>query len=110
MESDSKKSVAPQYAHGMQPLEFIEANNLNFNEGCVVKYIDRWPFKNGAQDITKAIHYGMLLLKEYFGLDDTTIETVMRMLSDYNNPHLSATKEVLRAPEFSHIDKTRSND
>lgn len=102
MEGKNTNQLAPQYSHGMEPLEFINANNLNFSEACVVKYIDRWPFKNGSQDICKATHYCLLLLKEYFGLDQETIEKIMRLLSDYNDSQLSANKEVLRAPNFSH--------
>lgn len=97
----SGKALAPQYAQGgMQPLDFIRANNLNFSEACVVKYVDRWPFKNGAQDLYKSVHYSLLLLQEYFGLDNNTISTMMKMIADYNNPHLPATKQVLRAPQF----------
>lgn len=109
MESKDSNVLAPQYSHGMEPLEFINANNLNFSEACVVKYITRWPFKNGSQDIYKSTHYCLLLLKEYFGLRQETINTIMRMLADYNNPQLSAGKEVLRAPNFSHINLLNVN-
>ena len=45
----------------IQPIEFITANNLNFIQGCVIKYICRFDKKNGNQDIDKAIHYCELL-------------------------------------------------
>lgn len=47
----------------IQPIEFITANNLGFIEGCVVKYICRHAYKNGAEDIRKIIHYCELLLQ-----------------------------------------------
>ena len=47
----------------IQPLEFITANKIPFIEGNVIKYICRHRFKNGVEDINKAIHY-LELLKE----------------------------------------------
>jgi hypothetical protein len=40
----------------IQPTEFIEANELSFLEGCVVKRICRWRRKNGIEDLEKAKH------------------------------------------------------
>lgn len=47
----------------IQPIDFIEANNLGWCEGNAIKYICRHNRKNGAQDLDKAIHY-LQLLKE----------------------------------------------
>ena len=41
----------------IQPIEFITANNLNFIQGCVIKYICRFDKKNGNEDLDKVIHY-----------------------------------------------------
>lgn len=35
----------PYYQHGIEPIEFIESHNLNFNLGSAVKYIARSPYK-----------------------------------------------------------------
>lgn len=48
---------------GIQPIEYIHANNLNYFEGNAVKYITRHRKKNGKADIEKAIHYLELLLE-----------------------------------------------
>ena len=45
----------------IQPIEFITANNLNFIQGCVIKYICRYNKKNGNEDLDKVIHYCELL-------------------------------------------------
>ena len=45
----------------IQPIEFITANNLNFIQGCVIKYICRFDKKNGNEDLDKVIHYCQLL-------------------------------------------------
>lgn len=43
---------------GIQPVEYIMSNNLDFCEGNVVKYITRWRHKtNGLEDLQKARHY-----------------------------------------------------
>jgi hypothetical protein len=54
-------------AKGIQPIEYIHANNLGFCAGNVVKYISRYKDKNGAEDIRKAIHYCQLLLELEYG-------------------------------------------
>lgn len=49
----------------IQPVEYIEANDLKFLEGCVVKRVTRHdkPTGKGRQDIEKAIHELQLLLQ-----------------------------------------------
>lgn len=46
----------------IQPIEYIQANDLGFEEGSVVKYITRHKDKNGVQDLRKAIHFIELLI------------------------------------------------
>jgi len=50
-------------AKGIQPIEYIHANNLGFCEGNVVKYVTRWKDKGGESDLRKAIHYLELLIQ-----------------------------------------------
>ncbi len=49
----------------IQPVEFIEANNIGFLEGCVIKRLARHekPTGKGIQDIEKSIHELQLLLQ-----------------------------------------------
>jgi len=49
----------------IQPIDYTLANNLNFCQGNVVKYITRYKDKNGAEDLRKAKHYIDILLAEY---------------------------------------------
>lgn len=53
----------------IQPVEFIVANNLDFLEGNVVKYISRHKQKGGKEDVKKVIHYCELILKTQYGED-----------------------------------------
>lgn len=81
---------------GIQPIDYIESNDLNFNEGSIVKYVTRWCFKNGAQDICKIVHYALLLLREYFNLPSSTIDEIMARIEPYNDKGLPRIKEVIR--------------
>jgi len=47
----------------IQPTEFIHKNNLSFIQGCIIKYICRYKFKNGIEDLEKAKHYIDLLIE-----------------------------------------------
>lgn len=48
----------PHYAKNkIEPIDYIIANNLNFCEGNVVKYITRWRKKGGVEDLKKAKQY-----------------------------------------------------
>ncbi len=54
----------------IQPVEYIHANNLDFFEGNVVKYVTRWRNKNGLADLEKAKHYIELLIQLEQGDDN----------------------------------------
>ena len=54
------------YSMDIQPIDYIEANNLTFNEGNVIKYVSRHRTKNGKEDLLKAMWYiKRILEKEY---------------------------------------------
>ena len=53
----------------IQPIEYITANNLDFMQGNIVKYITRHKNKNGAEDIRKIKHYCDLILKLQYNED-----------------------------------------
>jgi len=44
-------------AHGIEPIDYIVANQLNFLEGNVIKYVTRYKLKNGLEDLQKAQQY-----------------------------------------------------
>lgn len=41
----------------IQPWDFIAANELGYMEGCIVKYVSRYKYKGGLEDLQKAMHY-----------------------------------------------------
>lgn len=40
-----------------QPVQFICKLRLNYFEGNVIKYVTRYKYKNGVEDLQKALHY-----------------------------------------------------
>lgn len=54
-----KEAVNPIYYKGaIQPIDLIDEFNLNFNRGCIVKYVVRAGKKDDElQDLEKALWY-----------------------------------------------------
>lgn len=46
----------------IQPIEFIERNDLGFCVGNIIKYVCRYKDKNGIEDLEKARHYIDILI------------------------------------------------
>ena len=65
----SQKEMVNHPNHYTQgKIEVVDAINLlglDYNEGNVLKYIARHKFKNGREDIEKAIKYCQLMLENY---------------------------------------------
>lgn len=68
----------------MQPVEYIEANNLRFLEGCVIKRLTRHdkPTGKGRQDIEKAIHELQLILELRY--PDNSLPEMLREKGERN--------------------------
>lgn len=47
----------------IQPVEYIHGNELQFCEGCVIKYVTRWRDKGGIEDLRKARHFIDILIE-----------------------------------------------
>lgn len=50
----------------VQPWDFIAANELDYFQGNIIKYVTRWRDKSGIQDLRKALHY----LEKYIELNE----------------------------------------
>ena len=55
--TDTQVGGSHYMSYKIQPIEYTLANNLNFCQGNVVKYITRYKDKNGAEDLKKAKQY-----------------------------------------------------
>ena len=53
---ESNKVTDPDHytRFAIQPITFILANRLGFAEGSAIKYVCRYPFKGGIDDLKKA--------------------------------------------------------
>jgi Zn finger protein HypA/HybF involved in hydrogenase expression len=61
----------------IEPIQFIEANGLNYCEGNAVKYISRWRNKNGIEDLRKAAWYIGRLIQ----VEETALEAAQELIS-----------------------------
>lgn len=58
MENEEHYGRTPKhYEMPITPLEFIQANNLGFEVGNCIKYLCRYKYKNGKEDLLKARDY-----------------------------------------------------
>ena len=69
---------------GIMPTTYIRANNLDFFEGNIVKYITRHKDKGGAEDIKKVIHYAEMILEDVYGYKNG--KPPIGVLSDTGEP------------------------
>ena len=51
----------------IQPIEYCMANKLNSCQTHMIKYVSRYPNKNGAEDLRKVIHLAKLALHLEYG-------------------------------------------
>jgi len=64
--SDRQIGGAHYVKLAITPREYGFANNLDFDQINIIKYVTRHKDKNGKQDILKAIHYCELLLEREY--------------------------------------------
>ena len=50
----------------IQPIEYILANEMQFCEGAIIKYISRWRDKGGIEDLRKIKHFCDFLIENEY--------------------------------------------
>jgi hypothetical protein len=55
--SDTPQNPSHYKQGGIQPWDYIVANNMCYLSGNVVKYVTRYKYKNGLEDLKKARAY-----------------------------------------------------
>ena len=45
------------YTKGIETLDYINSWEMNFMQGNLIKYVTRYPYKNGLEDLKKARNY-----------------------------------------------------
>jgi hypothetical protein len=64
-ESVEEQTKPKHYQTKITAIDYIIANDLNFCEGNIVKYITRYKTKNGLEDLLKAKEYLQFLINNY---------------------------------------------
>ena len=54
----------PHYNKGIETTDYICSWDMNFCEGNVVKYVTRYKYKDGVDDLRKALWYLKKLIRE----------------------------------------------
>ena len=68
-----KKQIGGSHYRSLkiQPSKFVIENELLFPEGSVIKYICRHRFKNGKEDLLKAIHFIEMIIERDYSKTET---------------------------------------
>ena len=71
MSANEKQVAGQHYRATIQHWDYVVANDLDYFQGQITKYVTRWKKKNGLTDLLKAQHF----LEKYIevarsGLDD----------------------------------------
>lgn len=62
----AQRPKVPHYQQGgIEPIDYIRSHNMNHLEGCIIKYVTRWPFKDDPiGDLKKARDYLNWLIED----------------------------------------------
>jgi hypothetical protein len=96
------------YQTKIQAIDFIQANNLNFCEGNIIKYITRYKEKNGKEDLLKARQYLDFLIKDYEDKEKNYFKN--KIWLDPNNPLLRGNKIKISTKDYEDIEKTNMSE
>lgn len=63
---ERRKQIGGKHYKGMviQPMEFNHVNNIPYIDGNIIKYVSTWRFREGLQDLEKALHYLEFLIAD----------------------------------------------
>ena len=64
MNTNANKITPSYYGKEIDVIDFCQANNLDFMQGNVIKYVTRYKEKNGKEDLLKAIEYIKRIIRE----------------------------------------------
>tara|TARA_R110000824_G_scaffold395054_2_gene595330 strand:- start:1668 stop:1868 length:201 start_codon:yes stop_codon:yes gene_type:complete len=64
MKNDDHINHPEHYNRGMETTKYIFSWDMDFAEGNIVKYITRYKFKNGVEDLKKAKWYLEYLIEQ----------------------------------------------
>ena len=57
MSANEKQVAGSHYRSDIQHWDYVIANDLDYFQGQITKYVTRWKRKNGLTDLLKAQHF-----------------------------------------------------
>ena len=57
MSANDKQVAGSHYRSAIQHWDYVVANQLDYFQGQITKYVTRWKHKNGVTDLYKAQHF-----------------------------------------------------
>ena len=64
LERLNKVNHPKHYTNGdIEPIDYINGNKMDYLEGNIIKYISRYKYKNGVEDLEKARFYLNMLIE-----------------------------------------------
>jgi hypothetical protein len=105
------------YTHGIECIDFIESQDLGYHAGNAVKYITRYRFKNGVEDLKKARWYldRLILLTEENKVDDNGwnedcfkplgIESIHALEQTEHEKHIAECKKMF---DYTYAQRTQA--
>lgn len=70
MSANDRQIGGDHYRSKIQHWDYVVANDLDYFQAQVTKYVTRWKNKNGIQDLLKAQHF----LEKYIEIAKTSTE------------------------------------
>ena len=74
--TEEKDNINPDHYgnSGIDVIDFCQANNLDFMQGNVIKYVFRYKNKNGLEDLEKAKEYIDRMIENLLDEEETDVE------------------------------------
>ena len=70
------------YGSQIDVIEFVQANNLDFMQGNVIKYVTRYKSKNGIEDLYKAKEYIDRIIQKEMDLQNIADDENLKLMID----------------------------
>lgn len=74
MDANKTQVAGNHYQTQIQHWDYVVANDLDYFQGQITKYVTRWKKKNGLQDLRKAKHFLEKYIEVSTAMESDTIK------------------------------------
>lgn len=78
MSANERQVAGSHYKNAVQHWDWVAANDLDYFQGQITKYVARWKNKNGLEDLRKAQHF----LEKYIEISEISEIEGARVVAD----------------------------